>query len=137
MASRSISSIDRKPRQCPGIRGANALRQVFGRQRCVFAKNQRPLEGILQLANIARPVVTLQRMPHRIAQRHAVAAVNRRQARQHMFRQRHDIRAPLAQRGHVNRQHAQPEIQVFAKPPRGDGALQVRIGERDQPRFDA
>ena len=97
MASRSISSRRAQPSsQHPAIHRANGLGQVFGSQCCPFAKNQRAFDGIFQFTNIARPVVSLERLPSCIAERHSLASVDCRQPRQHMLRQRHDIRAALA-----------------------------------------
>ena len=47
-----------------------------------------------------------------------------------------DILAPLAQRRHLDRNHAQPKVQVLAEFPRGDQGLEVLVGRRDHARLE-
>ena len=51
-------------------------------------------------------------------------------------RQQRNVAGPVAQRWNRDREHREPEEQIFAEPPRGNGGAQPAIGRRDEPDID-
>ena len=50
--------------------------------------------------------------------------------------QRRDVGQPIPQGGELNGKHAQPVIQILAKPPGLDLRFQVAVGRGDDPDVD-
>src|SRR5216684_2501042 len=98
--------------------------------------DQQPIDGIAQLADIARPFVSLQGS-HRI-----LAELARREPGgacgpgHEMTGKQWDILAPLAQRRHPDGYDVEPVEQILAQPSAGDLAGEVAIGRSDDADID-
>ena len=53
-----------------------------------------------------------------------------------MIREEGDVVLPFPQGRNVQREHVQPEVQVFAEAPLADLAHQIDVGGRDQAKID-
>ncbi len=60
-------------------------------------ENHGPLDGVAQLADVARPGVVANRLPHRLAEAGNVLAVLPREEVQQVFGQGQDVGRPLPQ----------------------------------------
>ena len=102
----------------------------------VGREHQGAFDGVLQLADVAGPVVGLQGLARGFAEGGFGTAVHGGQAREQMFGERQDVGGAFAQGGHLDGEHAEAEVEVFAEGAGGDGAGEVGVGERDQARVD-
>ena len=100
-------------------------------------QHHRALDRILQLAHVAGPVVRDQQL-HRVG-REAVdrLGVLLRIALEEELRERRNVAPAIAQRRHLERDHVQPVIQIFAEPAFRHLLRQVAIRRRDHPHVDA
>ena len=93
-------------------------RQVLDQQFRAVAEDDGPLDVILQLADVARPVV-LAEEPHRLGVDPAdLAAVLLGVSFEEELDQDRDVLATLAERGQVDRHDVEPVIEVLAEPAR-------------------
>ena len=116
------------PRSCGG--------RCSTRQLGAVAQDHRPLDVVLQLADVARPVVLAQQ-PHRLGVDPAdLAAVLLGVALQEELDQRRDVLAALAQGRQVDRDDVEPVVQVLAEPAGVDLVEQVAVGGGDDPGVD-
>ena len=84
-------------------------------QRRPGRQNHRPLDEVLQLANVARPVVARQRL-HRLRRNAGDPPVHAPRVLLHeIAHQQRDVLAPVAQRRHRHRENVQAVIQVGAE----------------------
>ena len=99
-------------------------------------KDQRALDDVPELADIARPVVRLERR-HRLfrdaRRRHPPLGG---EAREEMADELGNVLAPLAQRRKLHRNDVQPVEEVFAEAARGDLVLEVARGRGEDPDVD-
>ena len=94
------------------------------------------LDGVLQLAHVAAPVVGAQCADRRIAQfreRRALVAVPDPVRGEEVLREQRDVFRPVAQRGHLDRHHPQPVVEVLPQRARFDGRLGVGVRGGDEP----
>jgi len=101
-----------------------------------LAHQERPLEAVLQLAHVARPVVRHQHVDRGGGDAAHVLAVSRRELLDEVVGQQRNVGAPLAQRGHEDLEHVQPVIEVLAEAARLHGQLEVLVGGGDHPHVD-
>ena len=100
----------------------------MGLDQVVLLQDQRALDGVVQLAHVARPgmpaqaVGRLRREPDR-RQAHLAGVLD-----QQALGQRQDVRRTLAQRAPGQREHRETVIEVFAEAPGRHLALQVAVG---------
>ena len=99
-------------------------------------EHDRALDGVLELAHVARPVGRLQRLEH--AGLHAVDALAGalRVLRDEVIDEHRDVLAPLAQRRNVDRDDVQPVVEILLEPAVGDHLPQVAVGRGDHPHVD-
>src|SRR3990172_5822247 len=96
-------------------------------------KEHRPLDDVIQLAYVSRPVIF--HKPCFSAGRESLA----RQAEivsallEKVFRENRDVFSPLAERGYGDRHHVQPVIKVFAEFSLSHRLRKVPVGGGDQP----
>src|SRR4051794_13527707 len=121
----------------PGGRLAPKLRgEVVDAQVGALAQDHRPLDVVLQLADVPRPVVVAQQ-PHCLGvDPPHLAAVLLGVALQEELDQERDVLAALAQRGQVDGHDVDPVVQVLAEPAGVDLVEQVAVGRRDDPGVD-
>jgi len=115
---------------------ANAERMVE-LQGAARRADQRPLDDVLQLADIARPVMIPQRL-HDLGG-HGFDALRELvlMALDEVPDQARDVVGPIAQRRQRDGKYAEPVIEVGAEPPVGDGGFEVDVGRGDDPHVDA
>ena len=70
------------------------LRQIFLEDLIPFSQNLGPLQGVVQLANIARPGVVAEQFDHRLGDFPLVA--------EEVFNQQANVTVPLTQRGKMD-----------------------------------
>jgi hypothetical protein len=105
-------------------------RQALGQDRRRPLQGHGPLDHVLELADVARPVVPLEQR-HRLVRDaghglpHLLAVL-----REEVLGDERDVFAPLAQRGQLNRDDVDPVVEVLAKPPFRDELRQVLVGRR-------
>ncbi len=96
-------------------------------------KNDRTLDEVLQLANVAGPERSLQRV-HRGAWNDGDPALERpRELVDEMMDERGNVVRPLAQRRHLYGKDIQPVIEIAAEQSIGDHLLEIAVRGRDQP----
>ena len=96
-------------------------------------KNDGTLDQVLQLANVARPERSLQRV-HRGARNDGDAALERpRKLVDEMMDERGNIVRPFAQRRHLDGKDIQPVVEIAAEQSIGDHLLEIAVRRRDQP----
>ena len=78
-------------------------------------EDQRPLDDIAELADIARPVVRLERRHRLVRQRRRRDPPLGREAGEEMVDQLGNVLAPLAQRREAHRHDVQPIVEVLAE----------------------
>ena len=115
---------------------AELRREVLGGQLGAVAQDDGPLDVVLQLADVARPVVVAEQ-PHRLGVDPAdLAAVLLGVALQEELDQERDVVAALAEGGQVDRHDVEPVVQVLAEPAGVDLVEQVAVGRGDDPGVD-
>ena len=120
-----------------GRAGQADCRRLGGRQAQVdrldeqaVAQHQGTLQGVFQLAHVARPGVLQQRLAGAFGEQ-LVGVFMGGAALNEAARQRQDVLAAFAQRRNVQRQHVQAIEQVFAEAPLGDFFAQIAVGGGD------
>ena len=100
-------------------------------------QDQRPFDDIAQLADIARPVIGLQR-------RHGVVGQCRGRnpplggiAGEEILHQLGHILAPFGQRRHAHRNDIEPVVKILAEAPGGDFSDEIARCRADHPHIDA
>ena len=127
-ARRGSAGARPRPRSCGG--------RCSTRQLGAVAQDHRPLDVVLQLADVARPVVVAEQ-PHRLGvDPPHLAAVLLGVALQEELDQRRDVLAALAQGRQVDRHDVEPVVQVLAEPAGLDLVEQVAVGRGDDPGVD-
>src|SRR5881396_1263418 len=114
-----------------------ALRQLVGQGREVdrrcLAEHHRPLEGVLELADVAGPVVGEQRALRVFRERLRLLVALLGDAAQELLPQDLDIVAPVAQWREMDGDHVQPVVQVGTEAAALDVVLEVAVGGRHDP----
>ena len=124
-------------------RGANpsgsplqGRRQVGGGHDVGARQDDGPLDGLLELADVAGPGVPEQALDRVGAERHHTSAQSVGERPEEMRGQRHDILDPGAQRGHLDDDPVQPVEEVGPERVSGDQLGQGLVGGRDDPGVD-
>ena len=99
-------------------------------------QDDRPLDDVAQLADIARPVVRLERRHRLLRQRRRRDPPLGGEAGEEMVDQLGNVLAPLAQRRNPHRHDVQPVIEVLAEAPGGDFLGKVARRRRQHPDID-
>src|SRR5437660_4826174 len=108
-----------------GRLGAHRDAELLARQQAAVGDDARPLDGILQLADVARPAVGQQDVARAAAQPGLAAPHLDAELAHEMAGQQQDVVAALAQRGQVDAEHGQAIEEVVTEPAVGDRALEV------------
>ena len=127
----------------------------FGRQivdvdlRPASGERDGALDGVLELANVAGPVIGHQPAHALLRHRDARQAIGRRlrrvgsgrialgfELRQKMLDEQRDVFFPLAQRRQLHRDHVQPVEEILTELPFGDQLREVAVGRCDHPNVD-
>ena len=115
------------------VPGENVRRQVLGGQDAFAAVNHRPLNDVLQFADVARPRVVDQGIEHRVIDAADHDAVLLLEAGDEPLRERDDVDLPLAKRRDVELQHVEAVVKVGPEPALLDERLQFEVAGDDQP----
>src|SRR5439155_22628172 len=108
----------------------------YQNERVAGRMNQRALDDVLELPDVARPWLALQRLHHFVwnardrSMHRTLTAVNRRP------HEHGDVFAPLAQRRQPDRKDVQPVAQVLAEFAGGDRAPEIAMRRGDDPHVD-
>ena len=98
--------------------------------------DDRPLDGVLQLAHVAGPVVGDQRLHRLLGDPGRRRGRRVAELRQEVLHQQRDVVLALSQRRHMDGDHVQAVVQVLAETPGVDLFLQVPVGRGDHPAVD-
>ncbi|MCY1351773.1 hypothetical protein D9M69_380490 [compost metagenome] len=101
--------------------------QVLRLDQPALLEDQGPLDGVVQLAHVARPGVADQAMLRLGGKTHPGLVHFPGVLGQQAFGQRQDVGGPLAQRPPGQREHRQAIVEVFAETPRRHFAGQVAV----------
>ena len=112
------------------VAGHDLRRQVFGLDQGTARGHSGLFQGVLELADVARPVVADQPR-ERLARERLDRQAFLGHLVEEMIDQQRDVFEPPAERGHLDRHHVQPVEEVFAKPARGHGVGQNHVGGSD------
>src|SRR4051812_25054264 len=96
----------------------------------VPAPEYRAFDHVTQLADVARPGIGEQHVAGPTVNPPDILSVFGAEAPQEVLREDEDIVAPLPQRGEVEEDHGQTEVQVASEAAMLDFALEVAIGCR-------
>ena len=120
-----------------GSRGVSFSQAKIGwRDPTAAAHQQRVMDDVLELANVAGPAVPLQ------ALRSLRIQVDLAQSQplpvdvEEVFGQRLDVAGPIAQRRQRQDRDLEPVVQVLAEAPGADGIRQIDVRGSDQPHVD-
>src|SRR5260221_12246510 len=94
------------------------------------------LHRILQLAHVARPGMTDQRIDRGSLDHRGGAVGSTSTVPREDLREQRDVRVPLAQRRAAQRERAQTIVQVLAKSPRRHLALKIAVRRREHAHVD-
>ncbi len=100
-------------------------------------QHNRTVNGMFQLADVARPAIVEQMAARAGTQHHAGQPQPQSALLAKIARQQHHIIAALAQRRHKERENAQAMEQIGAKTPRQHLFTQVTVGRRQHPHIHA
>ncbi len=117
-----------------GARGAQPA-ELGEDQRFVLQHHQ-PLHHVLELADVARPVVGEQRFLQHQRRPHRRPAIHGRELQQEELDQLRDLFAPLAQGRNVHFDHLQPVVEVFAERALAHHRFEIAIGRGNHPHVD-
>ena len=120
------------PRPAAAARRRDPLGQVGQADLGPVGEDRRPLDGVAQLAEVARPGVAGQRLAGlgREAGQPPAGLAGEEASR---WSARSRMSARCAERGQRQLDHVEPVEQVLAERARGDRRLQVAVGRRDEP----
>ncbi len=122
---------------CAAGCGANVFRKILGCEFGAFAKNDGSFEHIAKFADVAGPSISGEHPSRSIAEIRVWAIVNGAERNQQEVGKRKDVRTAFTKRRNGNRENIEAEKKIFAELARGDGGVQVQIGDGDEARFDA
>jgi hypothetical protein len=94
--------------------------------RVVVTQDDRTLDAVLKLADVAGPRIGLQLVERGRRQMQLLVQIAR-ELLDEMARQRRNVTRTFAQRRDVDRKHGQPKKQIFAELLRGDRRLQLAV----------
>src|SRR5271157_2977530 len=95
--------------------GGELGRQVLGTDRAIAGENRRPFDGVGQLADVPRPVVSREDLERLGAERRLDHSPPRRVASEQVARQLRDVGLAVAQGGQEDLEGVEAEEQVLAK----------------------
>ena len=101
------------------------------------AHEHRALDRVLELADVARPVIAREHVDGRRRDPLDVLPVLDRVLREEVVGQQHDVRLPLAKRRREDREHVQPVEQVLAERAGRHQLFERPVGGRDEAHVDA
>ena len=106
------------------------------RQTWTVGADHRALHQVAQLADVARPGVSLQHLHVVFGDRLDALAEGRRELLDEAPHQHRNVLGPLAQRRHPNRKDIQPVIQIFAEGVGVNPFLEIPMRRGDDSRVD-
>ena len=112
-------------------------RQNRRRHHAVLLDGRDLLGHVLQLADVAAPIVALQHPARLVVERDGRHTVLYGHIGGELAEQQEDVLAPVAQRRHRDGHRVEPVVEVFAEPPLLDGLLQIHVRRRHDPHVGA
>src|SRR5690606_32984226 len=101
-----------------------------------FGLDDQALDFVLELAHVARPIVSNHVVESLLGQAQHGVSVFTRIALEKMPSQKRDVLATFAQGRHPEREDIEPVVQIFAKAPCPHFRLQVSVACGDYPHVD-
>ena len=129
------AQLDRRIVRRPGVADQDVVGQLIGSQHAIAAVDDRSLDNVFQLADVARPRVGVQRAEQAVVDSLDLDVVLRSRLRHELASQRSDVWLAIAQRSHFKLEHAEPVIQVGTKAALLDKWFQIEVAGDDQPRL--
>ena len=108
----------------------------FGEDQRFVLEHDQALHHVLEFADVARPFVREQRVLQHDRRPHRRPAIHRGELQQEELDQLRDLFTPLAQGRHVDFDHLQAIVEVFAEGAGAHHRVEVAIGRRDHPHVD-
>lgn len=107
--------------------------QMRGLNRCTLTVDHRPLDDVLQFADVAGKVVGEELIEGFLAQMHVFPSHFYGKCGEEMLSQKRNIVLPCPKRWDFNRKPGQPKIEVTPKPSCVDLSLDVGVRCRQNP----
>ena len=117
-------------------RGAHPVGDELGADPRAGRQHDRTLDDVLQLAHVARPVVSLHEVEGLGRQLQVRLVVLGPVLLQEVMGEQRDVFAPVAQRRQLDLDDVQPIVEVFSELPFGHELLEVDVGRRDDAGVD-
>src|SRR5688500_15445436 len=115
-----------------GLDRVELLGQVFGHDLPLLREEDGVLDDRLKLAHVAGPVVARQQRVGRLRDAADALPVLLRVAQQEVLGEQHHVVRPLAQRGRLDLDGADAEVEVFAQRPLIDHLRRVAVGRGEE-----
>ena len=101
-----------------------------------LAERDRALDDVLELADVARPVIRHQPPQPLLRHRRRAASELGRQLLQEVLHEERDVVATFAQRRQLDRNHVQPVVEILAKRSFGHHLREIRVRRGDDADVD-
>ena len=111
-------------------RGTDA--ELPGRDQLTLGEDERPLDGVLQLADVAGPRVRREQIARLVAEAGVWLAHLTAQLTHEVISEEQDIVAPFAQGRQMDAKHRKSVVKILAEPAIGHGTFKVAIGGRNE-----
>src|SRR5262249_20962217 len=117
----------------PGPAGRSGKEISFQLEREPPRQDDRPLDHVLQLPDVAGPGIAHEPIHRFRGDRLDLAPESPREARKKEHRELRKVRCPFTQRRHAKGKHVETVEEVCPESPGAHGLLQIAIGRRDHP----
>ncbi len=130
----------RRARAAAGVVAAGRRRdgelQVRALDPLVLAEQDRPLEHVLELADVAGPRMRLERRDRVVGDADDLLLQPLVELLDDVLHEQRDVADPLAQRRDLQRHHVEPVVEVVAEVAALDLGLEVAVGRGHEPHVD-
>src|SRR5882762_1715997 len=106
--------------------------EVGGGDEPSIGEDERPLDGVLQFTDVARPAVRHEEIASLRTETCLTPAHSARELAQEVVGQHEDIVRPLPQGGEMDAEDGESVVEVTAETPIHDGLLQIAVGRCDE-----
>src|SRR5205807_3248309 len=131
-SGRTFEARGRSDRSRDVARWALCDAELPGRYQPTVRKDERPLDGVLQLADVAGPRVRHEELARLAAEARLELAHVAAELAHEVIRKKQDIVASLAQRRQMDPEHRETVEEILAEPSFGHRAFEVPIRGRDE-----
>src|SRR4030095_5289961 len=101
--------------------------RLVDRERVAIAENDGPLDDVLQLTNVARPLICLEELHRPTLDRPDFLGFSSRIAVDQIFDEQGNVTHAISQRWDLDRKHIQPIKEILPEGAGGHGRLEVAI----------